>query len=141
LLKSLFILSSFANIVGALVLFALIATGVIVDHERAVPVVAIVIAAVMLAQGSFSFGYALEWWAGWRGAASWTLLANQMLCACVGVATIGYAIYYVPRAANGGVEPGPFFSGAIILANALIALALLYSAGVLTPTSRARGGT
>ncbi len=141
MLNGVFMLSSWANVFGALTLLALVTTGVIVDPGHSVPIIAIVIAGVMLAQGIYSAGYEAGWWAAWRRAAAGALLAGQLISLCLGLATIAYAIFYVPRASNGGVEPGPFFSGALITANAALAVVTLAVTGVLTPRTRGNART
>lgn len=141
MLRALFALSSLGNVLGGVTLLLLVAAGVVVDPRYAVPVIAILIGGSMLIQGLYSFGYAQHWWSRWGSTASGALLAGQLLSLCAGVATVAYAIFYVERASNGGIEPGPFFSGVMIGANALLALIVLGTSGALTPNSRARAGT
>lgn len=140
MLRALFALSSFANAFGGVVLLLLVAIGVTAYSAERFPVIAIGVGGVLLVQGIYSAGYAQNWWDAWGITASGALLAGQLISGCVGVATIAYAILYVPRAANGGVEPAPFFSGAMIAVNALLALILLWTSGSLTPT-RESGAT
>jgi hypothetical protein len=140
MLRALFALSSFANAFGGILLLLLVAIGVTAYSGERFPVIAIAVGGVLLVQGIFSAGYVQDWWSAWDLTASGALLAGQLISGCVGLATIAYAILYVPRASNGGVEPAPFFSGAMIAVNALLALILLWTSGALTPT-RARAAT
>jgi hypothetical protein len=140
MLRALFALSSFANAFGGTLLLLLVAIGVTAYSGERFPVIAIAVGGVLLVQGSYSAGYVQHWWRGWGLTTSGALLAGQLIAGCVGIATIAYAILYVPRASNGGVEPAPFFSGAMIAVNALLALILLWTSGALTPT-RERAAT
>lgn len=140
MLKRLFTLSSFANALGGTVLLVLVAVGVTAYPGHRFPVIAVGVGGVLLVQGLFSAGYTQNWWRAWGDLAPGALLAGQLISGCVGLATVAYAIFYNARASNGGIEPGPFFSGVMIGVNALLALILLFSSGVLTPKTRARAG-
>src|SRR5438067_6770975 len=122
MLRALFALSSFANAFGGILLLLLVAIGVTAYSGERFPVIAIAVGGVLLVQGSYGAGYVQHWWKGWGRTASGALLGGQLVAGCVGVATIAYAILYVPRASNGGVEPAPFFAGAMITVNALLGL-------------------
>lgn len=139
--RDIFALSSFANAAAGVGLLILVATGVSTDPPRAVPVIAIAVGSLLLIQGSFSLGYAQRWWESWGSRATGVLLAGQLASIVAGVATIAYAILYVPRASNGGVEPAPFFSGVAITVNALLALIVVGSSGALRPTTRGRAAS
>ena len=140
-LRALFGLSSLLNVLAGLTLLALVATGVTAYPGHRFPIIAMAVGGVLLMQGVYGAGYAQDWWESREGIANGAMLAGQMVAWCAALLTIYYAIVINPRAANGGVEPGPFFSGVLIALNALLALTLLYVEDGLTPKTRARGRT
>jgi hypothetical protein len=139
-IKTLFTLSSFANILGGAVLGAMWAGSALTDPPHRVPPVVLTIGGSMVIQGLYSLGYSLGWWRAWGGVASGALLAGQLIMGCVGLRLLVMGIFYNERAANGGIEPGPVLAALMIGVNALLALVLLATSGVLTPKMRVRAG-
>ena len=141
MIRALFTLSSLANVLGGAGLLVLVAVGVTAYPGHRFPPIAIAVGGVLLVQGFYSAGYAQRWWRAWDEAASGALLAGQLISGCVALLTIYYAIFYNPRAANGGVEPAPFFSGALMGLNSLLALILLYASDALKRRTRGSAAT
>ena len=140
MVKSLFTLSSCANVLGGAVLVALWGMSAISGSRPQLPFVVLAIGGAMLIQGLYSAGYSLGWWSAWGDLASGALLAGQLISGCVGFGLLMLAIFHFPRASNGGVEPGPVLAALLIGANALVCLILLVAAGALKPKPPARAG-
>jgi hypothetical protein len=141
LLRGAFTLSSVANAFGGAILLILVATGATAYPGHRFPIVAIAVGAVLLIQGVYAAAYTQEFWRIPPEVAAGALLGGELVSLCAAAATLVYAIVYNQRASNGGVEPGPFLAGAMMGANALLALILLFKSGALTPRTRERAGT
>jgi hypothetical protein len=141
LLSAAFTLSSVGNALGGAMLLILVATGVTAYPGHNFPVIAIAVGCVLLVQGLYSAGYVQGWWRISREVARGALLSGPLISACAAIATLVYAVYYNPRADNGGIEPAPFFAGALMAVNALLAFVLVATSRVATQQPRAREST
>ncbi len=141
MLKSLFTLSSSANVLAGAVLICTWASNWATDPAHHVPIIVLVIGGAMLIQGLYSVGYSLGWWEDWGEIAAGALLAGQLISACAGSALLVYGFFYNARSARGDFEPAPLLAGLMIAANASLALLLLLSSGALTPKTRARAAS
>jgi hypothetical protein len=139
-LKSLFTLSSFANVLGGAVLAVTWGSNWATDPERHVPIIVLAIGASMMIQGLYSVGYSLGWWKGWGDLASGILLAGQLIAGCAGFGMLVNGIIANSQAANNDIEMAPVLAGLMIGVNALLSLLLLASSGVFT-TTRERAGS
>ena len=138
MLKSLFTLSSFGNILAGAVLVAMWGGSAISGSRPSLPFIVLAVGGAMVIQGLYGFGYTLGWWSALGDLASGALLAGQLISGCIGFGLLMTAIFHFPRASNGGVEPGPVLAALLIGANALLGLILLLAAGTLKPKTPAR---
>ena len=139
-LRTLLMLSSFANIAGGLVLFGTWAINFATDPQHHVPPIVFAIGGSMIIQGAYTAAYLLSRWRPWGDLATGALLAGQLISGCVGLGLLLVAIFHFPRASNGGVEPGPVLAALLIGVNALLALILLVARGALKPKTPGRAG-
>ena len=140
-LRTLLLLSSFANIAGGLVLFGTWAINFATDPQHHVPPIVFAIGGSMIIQGAYTAAYLLGRWRPWGGLASGALLSGQLISGCIGLGMLLNGIYYNLHPINGDFEMAPVLAGLMIGVNALLALILLALSGVLTPEARAGAGT
>lgn len=135
MLKRLFTLSSFANVLGGALLFFTWAANAATDPQHHVPVIVFAIGGSMIIQGLYSAGYTLGWWAAWGDIAAGALLAGQLISGCVGLGMLIAGIAH--NASSNDGEAAPVLAGLLIGINALLALIVLLTSGKISATGAA----
>jgi len=129
MLRFFLMLASFANTAAGLVF---IATSAMMWQR--VPIVMAIIGGSLLIQGAYTILYAHGELEPWGDVSTGALFAGQTLAFCVGVSGLIAAIIH--NLSAGDIEMAPVIAGALMLVQALLAVAYLFQGGRLRPRIR-----
>ena len=126
MLKPLVTIASFANVAGGLVLIATWAA-----MWQHVPIVVLFIGASLFIQGLYTILYLRGDLERWGNIPTGALFAGESLSLCVGAGGLVQAIIHNMN--NADMEMAPVLAGILMLVQAGLALAYLFTSGKLRP--------